>query len=229
MAHKWISSHTQQIYDVIETKTKSVPMVIRTKNVSKIKDFFNAQIRKKYIKIIHDEHLALSSALYKTLNEHNILNNRNAIININVDENTFATSLTLTNCTNYERNVFVKAFNEIFTPNEKARYIIKKDSNYSLYATEEENYFKIFNFIFSFKEKKYTQPECILKKDKYYFIPEILGTKKAHVETLLYHLRLSFGFFDTVYTRNPQGRRELLRALYSDKECINTKISRKWM
>ena len=218
-----------QLYSIIESETNSIPNILIEQNASKIKKFFNSKIEKHYIKIIHDEHFALAFGLYKTLYEYKIINNPNATINITIDRNTYSSSITLTNCTNYERNIFIKSFNEIFTPNEKSRYIIKKDSNYSLAAIQEKNFFKIFNFLFSFKKREYLLPECILKKDKYYFIPEVLGTKRTQVETLLNFWKEQFGYIDAIYTRNPQGRKELLRAIYSKEKYKKTKISRKWI
>ena len=41
-----------------------------------------------------------------------------------------STYLTVMNCTNYERNLFIKSFYEIFNINENSRYILKKDDKF---------------------------------------------------------------------------------------------------
>ena len=38
--------------------------------------------------------------------------------------------ITLIGCSNYERNIFIKAFNEMFCINDKNRYIIKLNYKY---------------------------------------------------------------------------------------------------
>ena len=38
--------------------------------------------------------------------------------------------MTLTGCSNYERNIFINSFNEIFAITDKNRYILKKGDKY---------------------------------------------------------------------------------------------------
>ena len=218
-----------QVYDIVEVQNSSVPVVVCKSAQSKLKNFFNQKIKNRYIQIIREEHLVLACALQNTLKTFGYINSFDSKISLTIDESNYSVSVTLMDCTNYERNVFVKAYNEIFTPSEKYRYIMKKTSDYSWAIQKQKKFFKIFNFVFSFSKQKYTLPESIFKANSYYLVPEILGTKKQQAESFVNCLGLNFGYFDLIYTRKYEGRAELLKALYSNNYSSFTKRSRLWI
>ena len=219
----------QQIYDVIESKNNSIPVLIMKTSKSKFKTFFNKKLLEKYKKVIIDEHIALSMALLRTLRTFNFITTPNANVHVTIDENSNNVLVTLMDCSNYERNLFIRTFNEIFIKNEDARYIIKKAGDFSLAACKQEKFFKLINFILKFNKRLYDLPECILKKDNYYFIPEILGTKKQYAEKFVNCLEENFGYFDLYYTKHPKGRKILIKAICSSKENNFIRKSRIWL
>ncbi len=219
----------KQVYDVAQTENTSVPAVYTDIVNSKFKCFFNSKIKNKYLNIIHQEYQYLGEILYSVLSECEIINNPLAKVKVEIKTDLTAVSITLLNCTNYERNIFVKSFNEIFTFNENARYIMKKCGDYSFAHEQNKKYFKIFNFIFSFYQKKYTMPENIFKSEQYYFVPEIIGNKKSNIEILIKKLLPYFGYFETIYTRVPNGRKELIKVKYLQTDSRKIKKCRLWI
>ncbi|MBR1425329.1 DEAD/DEAH box helicase family protein [bacterium] len=101
--------------------------------------------------------------------------------------------ITLSGCTNYERNLFIKSFGEIFDLNDKNRYILKFDEYY------------------------YAVPECIASHNK-------------NVKLFVKHLeQYLIGYFEIIYTRNPNGYKELLKARYTKPKYDKLKNSRVWI
>ena len=100
--------------------------------------------------------------------------------------------ITLIGCTNYERNIFIKAFEELFKINNNYRYIIKQNG-------------------------------------KYLGIPLIIGSKAKNVKVFIKFLEKDFGLFDVIFTKNPNGYRELLKAKYNIFKVSNIKNSRIWI
>ena len=100
--------------------------------------------------------------------------------------------ITLCGCTNYERNIFIKAFEDIFDITDKNRYILKRGN-------------------------------------KYLAVPDCIGTHGKNVKYFVRALEQSFGYFDTIYTRNPDGYKELLKAKYNQIKFDNIKNSRVWI
>lgn len=100
--------------------------------------------------------------------------------------------ITLIGCTNYERSIFIKAFEEIFEINDTYRYILKQ-------------------------------------REKYLGVPNVIGSKSKNVKLFIKYLEKELGFFDVIFTRNPQGYQELLKARYNPFEISKIKNSRVWI
>ncbi len=100
--------------------------------------------------------------------------------------------ITLLGCSNYERNIFIKAFEELFKINDNYRYILKQN-------------------------------------DKYLGIPYIIGTKSKNVKMFVKYLEKELGIFDIIFTKNPQGYKELLKAKYNVWNTSGIKNSRVWL
>lgn len=73
----------------------------------------------------------LAKVLLKTLCDLSKIkiNYKNLRLNFNSEQNS-QFYITLTGCSNYERNIFIKAFNEMFAINDQNRYIIKYKEKY---------------------------------------------------------------------------------------------------
>lgn len=104
--------------------------------------------------------------------------------------------LTVVNCTNYERNLFIKTLNELLSAPKNHRYILKKQ---------------------------------LKKTEKYIAVSEILGTKKEKVKELERNLRPILGYLDIVFTKNPQGRKELLISRFNPMLIQQIQKCRIWI
>lgn len=100
--------------------------------------------------------------------------------------------ITLYGCNNYERNLFINSFSEIFKINNKNRYILKHG------------------------EKYIAIPECIAKHNK-------------NVKIFVKYLEQNYEYFDIIYTRNPSGYKELLKAKFNILNYGFLKHSRVWI
>lgn len=100
--------------------------------------------------------------------------------------------MTLIGCTNYERNIFIKAFGEIFKIDDNYRYILKQ-------------------------------------YDKFIGVPNIIGSRQQNVKLFVKNLQEEQCFFDIIFTKNPQGYKELLKAKYNILETSKIKNSRIWI
>ena len=219
----------KQIYDMAQCENNKIPAVYNEIPMSKFKGYFHSKIKVKYINILLQEYQYLGEALCSTLKECGIINNFNANVRVSIDSNSNSVTITLINCTNYERNIFVKSFNELFTFSDNARYILKKCGNYSFVHEHNKIYFKIFNFVFSINKGEYTMPECIFKNEQYYFVPEIIGVNKTNTELFIQKLMPYFGLFEPTYTRLPNGRKELIKAKYLTENSRKVKRCRVWI
>ena len=100
--------------------------------------------------------------------------------------------ITLSGCNNYERNIFMNAFSEIFKINDKNRYILKQG--------------ELFIAV----------PECIARHNK-------------NVKRFVNYLEQNLGYFVIIYTRNPNGYKELLKAKFNTINYGFLKQSRVWI
>lgn len=187
------SNIVSQVYEVLETEKAQLP-IICTKFAklpfgmllnNLIEYFSNVYTQKEQLKI--------AKLVLKSLCQAEIIktNHADLITKIIIDKNK-CSYLTLLGCTNYERNIFIKSFEELFRIPEKSRYIL-------------------------------------LRQNKYLAVPEILATKKRNVEIFVRNLETKFGYFDTIFTKNPNGRKELLKARYNRHKMASIKRSRIWV
>ena len=101
--------------------------------------------------------------------------------------------ITLAGCSNYERHIFIKAFEEIFKVDSGYRYILKKF-------------------------------------DKYLGVPSVIGVKAKYVKIFVKCLQeVENDMYDIIFTRNPQGYKELLKAGYNLLQTSEMKSGRIWI
>jgi len=110
----------------------------------------------------------------------------------NFVSNDYTPYVTISNCTNYERECFIGIFDELYSTAQNQRYILKHE-------------------------------------DKYLTVPDIIGTNKKNVKVFAKNLEPYFGYLDIIYTRTPNGRKELLKAKYSPLIDEKIKTGRIWM
>ncbi len=97
---------------------------------------------------------------------------------------------------------------------------------------EREIYINILNDLFKpatnnrYILKRYVQK---LGKEQYIAVPDIIAINKKQVKTFAEHLMEYFGYLNIIFTRNPQGRRELLIARYNPIVDKNLKTDRIWI
>lgn len=115
--------------------------------------------------------------------------NMNLVINTKLNSKFY---ITLFGCNNYERNIFMNAFSEIFAINDKNRYILKQG-------------------------------------EKYIAVPECIAGHNKNVKTFVKYLEQNNGYFDIIYTRNPNGYKELLKAKFNILDYGFLKQSRVWI
>ena len=100
--------------------------------------------------------------------------------------------ITLKGCTNYERSIFINSYREMFTINNKNRYILKH-------------------------------------KGKYIAVPENIANHRKNVDRFVKYLEQRIGYFDVIYTRNPNSYKELLKAKFNVLDLGKLKHSRVWI
>ena len=115
--------------------------------------------------------------------------NMNLVINTELNSKFY---ITLFGCNNYERNIFMNAFSEIFAINDKNRYILKQG-------------------------------------EKYIAVHESIAGHNKNVKTFVKYLEQNNGYFDIIYTRNPNGYKELLKAKFNILDYGFLKQSRVWI
>ena len=74
---------------------------------------------------------------------------------------------------------------------------------------------------------KQTNPKT--QETKYITVPEILGTKKKNVKILEQNLEPVLGYLDIIFTRNPDGRKELLKSKFNTIKLSKIKRSKIWI
>lgn len=145
-----------------------------------ISDNYKDVINTNYLIYQQENNLKnLAECLLRTLCELSII--KTDIRNINLIYNKELNSkfyMTLSGCNNYERNIFMNAFSEIFNISDKNRYVLKQ-------------------------------------ADKYIAVPDCIAKHNKHVKIFVIHLEQKFGYFDIIYTRNPKGYKELLKARFN--------------
>ena len=192
-----------QVYEAVQLSNIKMPAIFYIDKPNRIFKFFKNFIGKFYVQCNKKQVYDIAKALLKTMCDTNIILSSfeeiEVINKISFDNSKRLTNnfLTISNCSNYERNLFVKTLKELFDKPEKQRYILKKYDSKT-------------------------------KKDKYIAVPEILGTKKDKVKVLKKNLEPVIGYLDILFTRNPEGRKELLKARFDAMEFQKTEKSKVW-
>ncbi|MBS4759750.1 MAG: DEAD/DEAH box helicase family protein [Clostridium sp.] len=193
-----------QVYEAVQMQDIKLPSFFYKEYKNSIFKFFRNFIGKYYIRYTQKELFEIARALLKTMCETNVIlssyDEIKPVSNISFDNNKKTTTnfLTLVNCSNYERNIFVKTLNEMFSAPEKQRYILKKSDNK-------------------------TGKECYLA------VPEIIGTNKNKVKIFEKNLEPVIGYMNIIFTRNPEGRKELLKARFNTLEMFKVQKSKIWI
>ena len=161
-------------------------------------------IGKTVIKYSGNDVFLIADAILKTMCETNIILTPYQDIKLinkmsfNNQKKLCEIYLTLLNCTNYERNLFVKTLNEFFEPPKNNRYILRKED------TETRTF-------------------------RYLSVPDIIGSKKNKVKILEKNLEPVLGYIDIIFTKNPEGRRELLKAKFNLLELQKISQCKIWI
>ncbi len=159
-----------------------------------IRKDYESIINKNILKYEHETALKkLATALLQTLCYISVI--KTPILNIELIFNTEYNSefyMTISGCTNYERNLFINAFSEMFEINDKNRYILKR-------------------------------------ADKYLAVPTCIAGKNKNVKKFADYLMQNFGYFDIIYTRNPNGYKELLKSKFNGLDVGYSRQSRVWI
>jgi len=197
---KWCSG-LNTLINKCSVSRKSTKINIVERQFLKLCHFFNL-IKDDYENIIDTNMLiyaqenslkTLANALLNTLYSLSII--KTNILKIHLTLNTELNSqfyITLTGCTNYERNLFINTFCELFKINDKNRYILKQG-------------------------------------DKYIAVPECIAKHSKNVKIFVNYLQQGLDFFDIIYTRNPNGYKELLKAKFNILDYGFIKQSRVWI
>ena len=197
---KWCNGLNTAIKDC-STSRKKLEMNYFEKLFLKICHHFNF-ISDNYEDVINTNYLIyeqennlknLAQSLLKTMCDLSIIKTNyekiNLIFNTELNSRFY---ITLLGCNNYERNIFMNAFCEIFNINDKNRYVLKQG-------------------------------------EKYIAVPECIAGHNKNVKTFVKYLEQNNGYFDIIYTRNPNGYKELLKAEFNILDYGFLKQSRVWI
>ena len=197
---KWCNC-LNSVIENCSTSRKKLKMNCFEKLFLKICHHFNF-ISDNYEDVINNNYLIseqennlkiLAQSLLKTMCDLSIIKtkfyNINLIFNTELNSNFY---ITLSGCNNYERNIFMNAFGEIFNVNDKNRYILKQN-------------------------------------EKYIAVPECIAGHNKNVKIFVKYLEQNNEYFDIIYTRNPDGYKELLKAKFNMLDYGFLKQSRVWI
>lgn len=163
-------------------------------NFNIISDNYEDVINSNYL-IYEQENILkiFATSLLRTMCDLSIIktnfNNMNLVFNTELNSKFY---ITLSGCSNYERNIFMNAFSEIFSITDKNRYILKQG-------------------------------------ERYIAVPECIGGHNKNVKIFVNYLEQNNEYFDIIYTRNPNGYKELLKAKFNILDCGFLKQSRVWI
>ena len=127
----------------------------------------------------------LSQCVLKTLRDIHEIESMDAKVKITSDGLGMYIYSCLTNATLHEKYVFAEAMRELLSAIDNPRYVLVK--SYS---------------ILFFPIKKYSHS---------YACPSVIAAKKEYAEIFAEYLKKSTGSFSLLYTRNEEGRKELLK------------------
>ena len=183
-----------QIYGVIKSSKIPMPVIfVNHKENWCFKNIIIPVFMKYKFKKFQDNTKILIDGILNSLFYVGIIKTPpNKIFVKNFISDDYAPYVTLSNCTNYERECFIDFFDELYSIPNNQRYILKHD-------------------------------------DKYLTVPEIIGTNKKNVKVLAKNLEPYFGYLDIIYTRSPNGRKELLKAKYNPLVDEKIQSGRIWL
>ncbi len=183
-----------QVYGVIKSNKIQVPVLFvnHKDNWCFKKLLIPAFVKYKSKKIQNHAKILIDGILHTLFYIGIIKTPPNKIYVKNFVSSDYTPYVTLSNCTNYERECFIGIFEELYSIPQNQRYILKHE-------------------------------------DKYLTVPDIIGTNKKSVKVLVRNLEPYFGYLDIIYTRSPNGRKELLKAKYNPLIDDKIKTSRIWL
>ena len=193
-----------RVYETIQIKGIKLPNICFAGYENRLYKFIRNIIGKTVIKYSGNDVFLIADAILKTMCETNIILTPYQDIKLinkmsfNNQKKLCEIYLTLLNCTNYERNLFVKTLNEFFEPPKNNRYILRKED------TETRTF-------------------------RYLSVPDIIGSKKNKVKILERNLEPVLGYIDIIFTKNPEGRRELLKAKFNLLELQKISKCKIWI
>ena len=183
-----------KIYEVAKTKKLKVPgFIIKNEKSFWCKNIVLPLYKKIKLNEFKKQYAYTVTSLLKVMCESGTI--QTPFKNIKIDcaiSNDFTPFITLTNCSNFDRKLFVDTIGEFFAPADDQRYIFKREN-------------------------------------KYIAVPDTIGTNKKFVTHFAKYLSKEYGYLDIIFTRSPEGRRELLKAKYNPMFDNIIKTSRIWI
>lgn len=144
-------------------------------------------------------------AMLKTLKQTDFIRTYNTKVVTNKYDD-FTVGCHLEGGTTHEKNIFAECMGELLGAIDNPRYMLMKRSKISFFTSKD-----------------------------YYSVPKILGKKKEYAESLQHYLSKLAGDYELIFTRNPLGRKLLLKARSNSFVNLNDmiingkrKIKSKW-
>ncbi len=183
-----------KIYEVAKTKKLKVPtFILKYENSFWCKKLILPFYRNIKTNEFKKQYIYTLTALLKVMCDANAINTPFNTIKIDcVISSDYTPFITLTNCSNFDRKLFIDTIEELFAPAKDQRYVLKKE-------------------------------------DKYIVVPDVIGTNKKFVTQFAKLLSKEYGYTDIIFTRSPEGRKELLKARFKPMFDNIIKTSRIWI
>ena len=183
-----------KIYEVAKTKPLKVPgFILKYESSFWCKNFILPFYKKIKTNEFKKQYACLLTSLLKLMCDADAIQTPFKTIHLDcVISNDYTPFITLTNCSNFDRKLFIDTLGEFFAPANDQRYVLKRE-------------------------------------DKYIVVPDVIGTNKKFVTQFAKLLSKEYGYFDIIFTRSPEGRKELLKAKYNPMFDNIIKTSRIWI
>lgn len=187
-------NYVSQVYNVIKSEKVKMPvLLIKHQDNVCFKKFIIPFFMKYKTAQLQKHTDVLIDGVLSTLCDLGIIKTPKFKIKIkNVISSDFTPYVTISNCSNYEREIFINTFEELYSTPENQRYILKHI-------------------------------------DKYLTVPDIIATNKKSAKLFAKYIEPYFGYLDVIYTRNLNGRKELLKAKYNKLADSSVKTRRIWL
>ncbi len=205
---------TSKIYEIINTKVKSQGIQEDSTFFEKL---FEGLYRRNQVKLSKKDQYNIALCLLKTLCDMGKITTPYSKLQLKtIKDSDDNFSITLLNCHNNERNIFINSFYEIFQFDDNLRYILK------INKTDTPKYLPIPEIIGQKQENVKTFEKYfkeILLKNNFFENFLILFNFKKHNKKLT----------EIIFTKNPKNQREVLLAKYNTYISADITKNRIWI